>query len=92
MRRVRGARETKTSDDTRRPEKSAARIRTARINRTVLSAKMPLSNLLQRYGFTPIELSWVSISGGSCNVAALRLSRRCVTEDVPGISRMLGER
>ena len=32
------------------------------------------------------------VSGGSCSVAASRFSRRCSTEDVPGVSRMLGAR
>ena len=42
--------------------------------------------------FCPIESRSAIISEGSCSVAALRFSRRCSTEDVPGISRMLGER
>jgi hypothetical protein len=40
----------------------------------------------------PIESRSAMISGGSRSVAALRFSRRCPTEDVPGINRMLGER
>ena len=43
-------------------------------------------------GALPMESSAASASGGSSNVAALRFSRRCAVEDVPGISRMLGER
>src|SRR6202011_619862 len=40
----------------------------------------------------PIESRMTITSGGSCKVAASRFSRRCLTEDVPGISRMLGAR
>ena len=43
-------------------------------------------------GPPPIEPRSAIISEGSCRVAALRFSRRCSTEDVPGISMMLGER
>ena len=41
---------------------------------------------------SPIESRLAIVSGGSCSVAALRFSRRCSTEDVPGISRMLDAR
>src|ERR1700716_1077210 len=40
----------------------------------------------------PIESRPAIISDGSCSVTALRFSRRCSTEDVPGIGRMLGAR
>ena len=43
-------------------------------------------------GPPPIESRSAIISGERCSVAALRFSRRCWTEDVPGISRMFGER
>ena len=41
----------------------------------------------------PAKLSkaWIA-SSGSTHVAAARFSRRCATDEVPGISRMLGER
>lgn len=39
-----------------------------------------------------IESSFAMVSGLSLSVAAWRFSRRCLTEDVPGISRMLGAR
>ena len=40
----------------------------------------------------PIAFKSAIIPEGSFSVAALRFSRRCAMEDVPGISRMLGER
>jgi hypothetical protein len=41
---------------------------------------------------SPIKSRSAIVSGGSSSVAAARFSRRCSTEDVPGISRMLGAR
>ncbi len=38
------------------------------------------------------ESSFAIVSGESCSTAAWRFSRRCLTEDVPGISRILGAR
>src|SRR6266850_5790428 len=40
----------------------------------------------------PIESRSAIISEGICSAAALRFSRRCLTDDVPGMSRMFGER
>src|SRR6266446_4749860 len=40
----------------------------------------------------PMASSLATVSGGSCNDAAFRFSRRCSTDEVPGMSRMLGER
>ena len=39
-----------------------------------------------------IESSFAIVSGESCSAAAWRFSRRCLTEDVPGISRIFGAR
>jgi hypothetical protein len=45
-----------------------------------------------RLGVPAIESSSAIVSEESCSAAAARFSRRCSTEDVPGISRILGER
>src|SRR5580700_215160 len=42
--------------------------------------------------FLAIALSSAIVAEGSSNAAAPRFSRRWFSEDVPGISRMLGER
>jgi len=41
---------------------------------------------------TPMESSCAMTSGASLSLATLRFSRRCSTDDVPGISSMLGDR
>jgi hypothetical protein len=69
----------------RRPESrggGAAAILSGKVNRV----------LHRRRESPPIESRAAMISGGTCNDAALRFSRRCPREDVPGIGRMLGER
>src|SRR6266581_1048304 len=38
----------------------------------------------------PIASRSAITSEGMCSVAALRFSRRCLTDDVPGMSRMFG--
>src|SRR4029077_6893188 len=50
------------------------------------------ATLARRLEPPPIESSSATISRGSFSLVALRFSRRCPTEDVPGISKMLGDR
>jgi hypothetical protein len=58
----------------------------------LIRPSMERSRHYHRAGPPPIDSRSASISEGSWSVAALRFSRRWSTEDVPGISRMLGER
>ena len=50
-----------------------------------------LRPLIPAPGPPPIESRLAIISEGICSLAALRFSRRCSTEDVPGINRMFGD-
>jgi hypothetical protein len=64
-----------------------------------LSNRMSLEAipLITTDAFKFYERAWLTsvrhsaISEGICSVAALRFSRRCSTEDVPGINRMFGD-
>jgi hypothetical protein len=52
-------------------------------------------NIARHYhclGAAAIALRVATTSDGRCSVAALRFSRRCATDDVPGMSTTLGER
>jgi len=50
-----------------------------------------LPPLIPAPGPPPIESRLAIIPEGICSLAALRFSRRCSTEDVPGINRMFGD-